>query len=156
MAAVTPEAAAQILGIPLSSTRDAIAAAYRRRARATHPDRRDDVTASGVRAAGREFVLATEAKDVLWEYADTARDRDAPPEPARSAPRMTFDQFLEWREDAAWGPTPRSDPRADPAMRRSERWPGEAAARDAGSRFIGMLRRLQSRLLGIFTSARRS
>ena len=148
---MTPEAAAAILGVTLDVTRQGLAEAYRRRARETHPDRLEGILPHEARAAGREFVAVTEARDVLSAYLD---ERGRPDEPVREDKRparpMTFGEFVVWREDAAWGPTPQWDRRAEPAAMRTRRWAGESLARDARTRLVDVVRRVLRRLRGVF------
>jgi curved DNA-binding protein CbpA len=139
VAIVTVEEAAIILGVSLHATPVELATAYRRRARETHPDRRSGLSARDLRAAGLDFIRATEARDVLSAHLDaggTAR----PEHPRQRKSPMSFDQFLVWREDAAWEPTPKWDPRADPAPPTTERWPGETFAAASASRALRIFR----------------
>lgn len=64
-ATVTPDAAAAILGVPVSASRREIVAGYLVRARMTHPDRFADAPAGDIAAASSEFMRVTLARDVL-------------------------------------------------------------------------------------------
>jgi hypothetical protein len=143
---MTVDEAARILGVSRDVTRGELAAAYRRSAKATHPDRRENLSAREVREAGMDFVRATEARDVLSARLDGLADGDrsagsTPPPVPRP---MTFEEFVAWRRDAAWGPTPQWDPRADPVAPPPGWWAGEAVGPAAASRALGLLRRVRT------------
>lgn len=62
---MTPEIAAAILNLPLSSTREEVEVAYRRRARMTHPDRFSGAPQQDLNDAAVEFTRIGEARGVL-------------------------------------------------------------------------------------------
>ena len=122
------------LGITAAATVDEIRDAFRRRARALHPDLHPDADDADRARLGREFHNAREARDILVRYVSDPL-RQAPPrraeqKPARSSsgprtaspsapestqatpppPRVTmrFDEFVAWTDAAGFGPGVRS------------------------------------------------
>jgi hypothetical protein len=94
---VTPAAAAEILGVPEGASSDEIESAYRRLARASHPDRFAGESPSQLAAAASQFVRVTDARDALLR----AGSRAAVPPPyaeyeSRSVPRHTRWVFGLW------------------------------------------------------------
>lgn len=65
---MTPEAAAELLGVPLGATREQIDAAYARVARSTHPDRFAGADPDTLITASASFVEAAQARDTLRAY----------------------------------------------------------------------------------------
>ncbi|MGL4340614.1 MAG: DnaJ domain-containing protein [Rhodoglobus sp.] len=62
---MTPEQAANILGVSMDASLADIERAYRRRARATHPDRFVSASAQRSRQASGDFMSAAKARTVL-------------------------------------------------------------------------------------------
>jgi curved DNA-binding protein CbpA len=112
---MTPDAAARTLGIGAASTRDDIEKAYRRKARATHPDLMANESAAAIAAASATFMRITEARDVLFALAE------ARGEPRSSAGRrggvLRFDEFVAARDAAAWTPADSPADEAETATR---------------------------------------
>jgi hypothetical protein len=79
---MTPEEAAALLGVRVDATRAEIEFAYRRAARASHPDITGESTA---------FMRVTEAHDVLLD-AQTA----AVVEPQRAEPPLSIPLLITW------------------------------------------------------------
>lgn len=79
---MTPDAAAAVLGVRVDATHEQIEAAYRAKARESHPDRGS--------ADAEAFVRATEARDVLL-----ARPMVVAP-PSASVPRWSWRLFAAW------------------------------------------------------------
>jgi hypothetical protein len=122
------------LGVTAAANVDEIRDAFRRRARALHPDLHPEADDADRARLGREFHNVREARDILVRYiSDPLRKpaqqpteqkpagpstgrRTAPPKPAESMratpppPRVTmrFDEFVAWTDAAGFGPGARS------------------------------------------------
>jgi hypothetical protein len=122
------------LGVTAVATVDEIRDAFRRRARALHPDLHPDANPEDRARLGREFNSAREARDILVSYTSdplrkphpTHQPSDRPayasrPQAARAEPRrqatasappprvtMRFDEFLVWTDTAGFGAGTRS------------------------------------------------
>ncbi|WP_167738010.1 J domain-containing protein [Cryobacterium sp. MDB2-10] len=112
---MTPEAAAAILNLKNSATKAEIDAAYRLRARMSHPDRFAGAPASDIKAATAEFVRITHARDVLHaripapQPAAPPRAEPPPPRPQRPRePTLSFEDFVRASDASRWhgGPPP--------------------------------------------------
>ncbi len=77
---MTPDEAAQLLGVPAGASPAAIEAAYRAKARETHPDRFAGQQQAQSAASAREFIAASEARRTLLSAATAASP----------APQVTF------------------------------------------------------------------
>jgi hypothetical protein len=101
-AAMTPEAAAANLGIAVDAGASEIEAAYRRKARLTHPDRFADGSAAQLRNAATQFTRAGIARDTLLARPRAASAVRVPsgPEASRStpAPRPARVSVVDHRE----------------------------------------------------------
>ena len=122
------------LGVTSAATVDEIRDAFRRRARALHPDLHPDASDVDRARLGREFHNAREARDILIRYLSDPKRRPAPTFPAHAEhtrpsagpgrapsgsaeskrttppPRVTmrFDEFVAWTDAAGFGPGVRS------------------------------------------------
>jgi hypothetical protein len=123
------------LGVTAAATVDEIRDAFRKRARALHPDLHPHADATDRARLGRDFNNAREARDILVRYTSDPLRRSAPsrsqsthPHPSTasrpgttrpaSAPRnrtappprvtMRFDEFVTWTDAAGFGPGTRS------------------------------------------------
>jgi hypothetical protein len=67
---VTPVEASELLGVGVSATRAEIEAAFKARARRSHPDRFAGASAAESASAAAEFIRVTEARDVLLRGLD--------------------------------------------------------------------------------------
>lgn len=117
------------LGVTAVATVDEIRDAFRRRARALHPDLHPDANPEDRARLGREFNSAREARDILVGYTSdplrkpppgpqtsgaseqAARPQSPRAEPPRQSaasappPRVTmrFDEFVAWTDTAGFG-----------------------------------------------------
>ncbi|WP_137843738.1 DnaJ domain-containing protein [Microbacterium sp. 2FI] len=122
------------LGVSAAATVDEIRDAFRRRARALHPDLHPDADDAARARLGQEFHNAREARDILVRYISnplrkrapvppeqkpahpSTGPRTGPPEPAESKPStrtpprvtMRFDEFVAWTDAAGFGQGARS------------------------------------------------
>jgi hypothetical protein len=122
------------LGVTAVATVDEIRDAFRRRARALHPDLHPDANPEDRARLGREFNSAREARDILVKYTSDPLRRPHPAhqpsgrpehasrphapraEPSRQSapsappPRVTmrFDEFVAWTDTAGFGAGTRS------------------------------------------------
>jgi curved DNA-binding protein CbpA len=124
---MTPEAAAAILGVDISASKQEVDAAWRRRARMTHPDRFAGASRTDLEAATAEFIRVGLAQEAL--HASRTRGQTQAGQPtnpnfsgARSAPKpaaspeMSFSEFVS--EDTSWGATPSQGRAQSPPPRR--------------------------------------
>lgn len=123
------------LGVTAAATVDEIRDAFRKRARALHPDLHPHADATDRARLGRDFNNAREARDILVRYTSDPMRRPAPSRspsagaqspttPRRSSSRpgspprdrtappprvtMRFDEFVAWTDAAGFGPGTRS------------------------------------------------
>lgn len=82
---MTPDVASAILNVDLHAGSEQIVAAYKLRARMTHPDRFAGSPPGVIKAAHTEFIRVTEARDVLLA-ASQSGSRPAPPPPTAPQP----------------------------------------------------------------------
>lgn len=124
------------LGVDRGATVEEIRDAFRRRARAVHPDLHPSADPVDRARLGREFDAAREARDVLVRYTSgptrtppaepqsradrtSARSHPSPPRPEQKRrsppPRVTmrFDEFVAWTDAAGFGTGSRSRPSVD-------------------------------------------
>jgi curved DNA-binding protein CbpA len=126
---MTPEAAAAILGVDISASKQEVDAAWRRRARMTHPDRFAGASRADLEAATAEFIRVGLAQEAL--HASRTRGKTQTSQPtnpnfsgARSAPKpaaspeMSFSEFVSAYEEASWGATPSQGRAQSPPPRR--------------------------------------
>ncbi|MBK4347220.1 J domain-containing protein [Lacisediminihabitans changchengi] len=79
---MTPADAAAILGVTLEASPAEIDAAYKRRARASHPDQFAGAGPEQTRKAADEFIRVTDARSLLSRYAaEHATQQDRPRRP---------------------------------------------------------------------------
>jgi hypothetical protein len=78
---VTPSDAAAILGVALDASSVEIDGAYKRQARASHPDQFAGADEKVTRAASEQFIRVTEARTILLRHAAERRTRDRPTVP---------------------------------------------------------------------------
>lgn len=83
---MTPEAAAAILNVSSTASRAEVDAAFRLRARMSHPDRFAGASAGDIQAATAEFVRVGRARDVLHGVRPAPTFHANPP---RSAPHSS-------------------------------------------------------------------
>jgi hypothetical protein len=118
---LNPDVAAAVLNVGINATHSEVHAAFRLRARLTHPDRFAGAPAGDIRAASAEFVRITQARDVLLKHLPKPPPPppSTPPTQARPAgqkhgpdsevPRrqfhVTFDEFVAIRERQSWTPS---------------------------------------------------
>lgn len=121
------------LGVTAAATLDEIRDAFRKRARALHPDLHPHADATDRARLGREFNNAREARDILVRYTSdplrrsapsrsvhphhttasrpgATRPASAPPNRTAPPPRVTmrFDEFVAWTDAAGFGAGTRS------------------------------------------------
>ncbi|WP_082561599.1 DnaJ domain-containing protein [Microbacterium sp. Root61] len=123
------------LGVTPAATVDEIRDAFRRQARALHPDLHPEANPVDRARLGREFHNAREARDILVRYTGDPLRRPAPdrPHPQPSTPRrpapaeptranraappprvtMRFDEFVAWTDAAGFGTGVRSPRHVD-------------------------------------------
>ncbi|MEB0001679.1 J domain-containing protein [Cryobacterium sp. 10S3] len=114
---MTPEAAAAILNVKVSATRTEIDAAYRLRARMSHPDRFAGAPAADIKAASAEFVRISDARDVLRARIPThasPRTESPQPRPTRE-PTLSFEEFVRASDTYRWHDGQTSGRRSDGA-----------------------------------------
>lgn len=75
---MTPDEAAALLGVTLHASPAEIDAAYKRRARTSHPDQFVGADAAQKRAASDEFIRVTEARGILLRFAAERGSRERP------------------------------------------------------------------------------
>jgi hypothetical protein len=145
---MTPEAAAAILGVDISASKQEVDAAWRRRARMTHPDRFAGASRADLEAATAEFIRVGLAQEAL--HASRTRGKTQTSQPtnpnfsgARSAPKpaaspeMSFSEFVSAYEEASWGATPSQGraqsppPRRPPPSASTTNQPGKPAGKSA-------------------------
>ncbi len=139
---MTLDEARECLGVGRTASVEEIREAFRRAARAVHPDRHPGADAARRAELGRDFDRAREARDILVRHAgDPLRAADAPPPAAaphhadrdaarpRARPRtshrhdsappraarvtMRFDEFIAWTDAAGFRAGVRSRPYTD-------------------------------------------
>jgi hypothetical protein len=123
------------LGVTAAATVDEIRDAFRRRARALHPDLHPDANPNDRARLGRDFNSAREARDILVRYTSDPLRKPHPPgtseqtahprtprtetprptAPPTPPPRVTmrFDEFVAWTDSAGFGVGTRSPRHTD-------------------------------------------
>jgi len=97
-APMSAAAAAAVLKVSASATRQEVDRAFRARARLCHPDRLAGSSPAEQAAASAEFIRVCDARDVLH-----TRLRLAPPEPAGSASEAGAGSWASWASGAGSG-----------------------------------------------------
>ncbi|WP_197471564.1 DnaJ domain-containing protein [Microbacterium oleivorans] len=131
---MTLDEARAYLGVTTAASVEEIRDAFRRRARALHPDLRPDADDADRARLGREFHNAREARDILVRYVSDPLRKEPPrsdeqkptrssagprmvpptasgsPQPTPPPPRVTmrFDEYVAWTDAAGFGPGVRS------------------------------------------------
>lgn len=98
---MTPADAAALLGVALDASPAQIDAAYKRRARASHPDQFVGAGPQQTRAAADEFIRVTDARLLMLRYAAEQGSRARPTVPTTSPVAATATGTTTARHPAA-------------------------------------------------------